>query len=353
MNGMDVIAFTDHRSHEAGRAPEERAWPDTHFRAMGSDFGLWLDADPVAARQAFRQARTIVDGLEQRMSRFLPDSELNRLNRAAGRPVTVSPELYDVIHRAVDMACRTHGLFDPTLLDDLKRAGYDRSLDQLGTDRGLPTPPPPDRVQRAWEGIALRPDDMTVTLPAGAGLDLGGIGKGYTAQVVADFLGKVGPCLVDAGGDLVAGEAPRGCDGWPVSVAAPFQGEGSPERDILGLWLHDAALTTSGVDRRRWVRDGQVYHHLLDPLTGTPASSGLITVSVEHPNGPTAEALATAALVAGADRGANLIEAAGGGGLLVTETGQYHLAGTWKHNVQWQLPVIGVQNEKEVTYYGY
>jgi len=208
-------------------------------------------------------------------------------------------------------------------------------------------------MQRGWEKIAFTPDPMTVSLPVGVQIDLGGIGKGYTAQVVADFLGQIGPCLVDAGGDIVAGDAPGGYDGWPVSVAAPFLGEGSPERDILGLWLHNAALTTSGVDRRRWVRAGQTYHHLIDPLTRNPSSSGLITVSVWHEDGPTAEALATAALIAGVSAGVDLIESAGAGGLLVTETGQYHLAGTLKQNAQWQIPVIGVQNDNGVTYYGY
>ena len=351
---MEASTFADHRpSGEGGPMNEMADWPGTRFRAMGSEFGLWLDADQHVAERAFSRAVAMIDELEQRMSRFLPESELNHLNGSSGRPVIVSPGLYEAIHLAVEMARQTEGFFDPTLLEDLNRVGYDRTLDQMEVDGRAVPAPPRGRVRRGWERITFVPESMTITLPAGVKVDLGGIGKGYTAQKIAEFLGQMGPCLVDAGGDIVAGEAPRGWDGWPVAVEAPFQGLDSPERDILGLWLHDAALTTSGVDRRHWMRGGQVYHHLIDPLTGIPSSSGLITVSVWHKDGPTAEALATAALVAGVSEGIGLIETAGAGGLLVTDTGQYHLAGTLKENPLWQVPVIGVQKKSGVTYYGY
>jgi thiamine biosynthesis lipoprotein len=327
-------------------------WPSISFRAMGSDFGLWLDADPTLAGREFTQAVAMIDGLEQRMSRFRATSELNRLNESNGHPVAVSPTLYEVVRRAVEMARQTKGFFDPTLLEDLSRAGYDRSLDQIKRNGDALPSPNPNRIRRGWEGIAFCPDPMTIALPEGVRLDLGGIGKGYTAQVVADFLGKTGPCLVDAGGDIVAGDAPDGYAGWPVTIAAPLHGLNSPEGDLLGLWLRNAALATSGVDRRRWVRAGRTYHHLIDPLTGSPASSGLITVSVLHEEGHSAEALATAALVAGLAAGIDLIEAAGAGGLLVTDDGQYYLAGTLKQDGLWQLPVIGIQNDYGVAYYG-
>jgi len=328
-------------------------WPSISFRAMGSDFGLWLDADPVLAGGAFDRAVAMIDTLEKRMSRFIAASELTQLNESNGRPAAVSPGLYEVVRRAVEMARQTRGFFDPTLLEDLSRAGYDRSLDRLEPDGGALPAPIPNRVRRGWEGIDFSPDPPTITLPEGVRLDLGGIGKGYTAQVIANFLGEYGPCLVNAGGDIVAGEAPDGYAGWPVTVAAPLHGLDSPEGDILGLWLRNAALATSGVDRRRWLRAGQTYHHLIDPLTGLPASSGLITVSVLHEDGPHAEALATAALVAGVAEGIDLIEAAGAGGLLVTDEGHYHLAGALGQDGLWQLPVVGVQDEDGVAYYEY
>jgi thiamine biosynthesis lipoprotein len=328
-------------------------WPSISFRAMGSDFGLWLDADPAQADRAFDQAVAMIDSLEQRMSRFIATSELNRLNESNGRPVVVSSELYEVVRRAVEMARQTRGFFDPTLLEDLSRVGYDRSLDQLEPDGGALPAPIANRVRRGWERIDFSPDPPTITLPEGVKIDLGGIGKGYTAQLIAGFLGEYGPCLVNAGGDIVAGEAPDGYAGWPVTIAAPLRGLGGPEGDLLGLWLHNAALTTSGVDRRRWVRAGRTYHHLIDPLTGLPASSGLVTVSVLHADGARAEALATAALVAGVAQGIDLIEAAGAGALLVTDEGHYHLAGTLKQDALWQLPVISVQDDDGVIYYEY
>ncbi|MGZ8687679.1 MAG: FAD:protein FMN transferase, partial [Gaiellaceae bacterium] len=114
--------------------------------------------------------------------------------------------------------------------------------------------------------------------------DLGGLGKGYAVDRVAESLSVAGPCLVNAGGDI----AIRG-GSWPVGVA-----------DGLTLELSRGGVATSGRDRRRWVRGGREAHHLIDPSTGRPAESDLVRVTVVADSATEAEVLAKAAFL-GAD----------------------------------------------------
>ena len=137
-------------------------------------------------------------------------------------------------------------------------------------------------------------------LPEGGGLDLGGLAKGMTAAQAVSRLAAWGPALVDAGGDLVAGEAPEGYPGWPVAVGAPGE---DPAADVATLWLADAALATSGRDYRRWRQDGAEVHHIIDPRTGRSATTDLMTTSVLAQDAAVAEAWATAALVDGLRQG--------------------------------------------------
>ena len=184
------------------------------------------------------------------MSRFRDDSELSRLNRD-GRIAAASPDLVRVVELALEAREATGGLFDPTVHDAVVAAGYDRTFDAVRPGR--------DRDSRATSrtaaAAASASTGSTIELEPGTRLDLGGIGKGYAVDRVAELLAVVGPCLVNAGGDL----AVRG-GAWPVGVT-----------DELTLELTRGGIATSGRDRRRWLRGGEERHHLIDPSTGRPA----------------------------------------------------------------------------------
>jgi thiamine biosynthesis lipoprotein len=141
-------------------------------------------------------------------------------------------------------------------------------------------------------------------------LDLGGIAKGDTAAQVVHWLNSFGPCLVDAGGDLTAGDAPNGLPGWPVGIAAPW-GSAVGHDDLMRLWLCHQSLATSGIDYRRWQQHGREHHHIIDPRTQLPAVTDLLTVSVLTDEATTAEAWATAMLVAGSDASLWLLQERG------------------------------------------
>jgi thiamine biosynthesis lipoprotein len=249
------------------------------FRAMGTDVEVLLAAEPGdrVAERVLDDAAVEFERLEQVMSRFRVDSELSALNRESC-VTKASPDLVRVVELALEARAATGGLFDPTTLDAVVAAGYDRPYDALAPDA-----PASARVSHCCGG-EVRVEGSTIELDPGVHLDLGGIGKGYAADRVADLLAAVGPCLVNAGGDL----AVRG-GAWPVGVT-----------DELTLELRHGGMATSGRDRRRWRRGGEERHHLIDPATGRPATGAPIRVTVVASSATAAEIAATAAFLGGA-----------------------------------------------------
>jgi thiamine biosynthesis lipoprotein len=236
---------------------------------------LWLAAPdgPLATRQ-LREARTFFEAAEARLSRFRPTSELSRLNARAGQRVEVSPLLWDVIVLARQTASQTGGLYDPSVLEALEAAGYDRPFQQIVDDAGASRAPAPTVGQ--WRAIQLDPATRSVQVPPGLRLDLAGVAKTWVAERAADLLARSGDCLVDAGGDLATRGAAPGQAGWPIGVADPCQ----PDRDLARLLLSQRGVATSGLDHRRWRRNGRLVHHLIDPRVGEPARTDLLSATV-------------------------------------------------------------------------
>ncbi len=234
----------------------QKNWLQHSFRAMGSQINLWLETcSQMDAEAAFADVEILFEKNEQALSRFRVDSELSQLNANTGCWQSVSPLFWQVLLMALGMSAVTNGRFDPTVLHALEEAGYDVSFGML--DTAVSNPEFFTSGSTNWTHIQLDPQRQAVWLPPGVGLDFGGIAKGYTAQQAVDILNEYGPCLVDAGGDLVAGVAPLMKPGWPVAIASPWM----PENDLFQLWLADEAMATSGIDYRRWERNGRFAHH--------------------------------------------------------------------------------------------
>jgi FAD:protein FMN transferase len=277
------------------------------FVAMGTEIEVLVDADDTAAlsgaEEEFRR-------LEALLSRFRPDSELSRLNEAG--ELDVGPELLELAERAVDARTRTGGRFDPTVHDAVVAAGYDRSF-ELVARYG-----PGDEAEAPRTGGRVEVDRKSgrVMLEPGYKLDLGGIAKGWAADRVAARLGETGPALVNAGGDI----ATTGPREWPIAVERP---KGPP----ITLGLAKGGLATTGRDRRSWTREGRPQHHIVDPTTGRPAHTQLLTVTVAAESATEAEVLATSLLLAGSsERALREADAAGIAAVLVRD-GDVQLTG--------------------------
>ncbi len=229
---------------------------------------------------------------EARFSRFLPDSELSQLNRSAGRWLRPSAEMLQVLTLAQQMHDETGGLFNPGVLPALEWSGYDRSFELLPADR------PASRIALlSAAGIeALQVVGERVRLSIGCRLDLGGIVKGWTADRAADALSDLGPTLVDLGGDMaVRGRPPGGA--WQVGVESPD----ANSTVATMLAVQEGGVATSGTVRRRWRAGQAVLHHIIDPRTGTPASSDVVQAVARATSAVRADVWAKTAVILGRD----------------------------------------------------
>jgi thiamine biosynthesis lipoprotein len=285
---------------------------------MGSEIHLLTPTR--SAGEAAQAVEGLFEEWESALSRFRPESELSRLNARAGTAVTVGPILLAAIEASLEAARATGGLFDPTLRDELVRLGYDRSFEEVGDAPAASGRP---RGGGAWRSTVVDRSAGTVALPAGSGLDVGGIAKGMAVDASLELLRSLGieTALVSAGGDLAVLGLPPGARAWGVLVG------NDPERRVVPLVR--GALATSGITKRHW-RQGDVQrHHLVDPKTGEPAATGLREVTVAGGSCRVAEVGATAAFVAGPRVGPALLGRLGLAGLLVTEAGAQIRAGRW------------------------
>jgi thiamine biosynthesis lipoprotein ApbE len=214
---------------------------DHRFASMGCEIvvGGGSPAERYAIERLFAEREAV-------FSRFIPQSELNRVNASAGRIVLVSPLFADTLGVALHAAEDTHGVVEPTLGAALESAGYTRDSPLLAAD---PQPPGPAR-----EPSSVLVLGRLVGLRPGVKLDLNGVVKSLAVDDALALLSDAG--FVSAGGDLAA----RG----EIVVALPGGGSVS---------LRKGALATSGTTKRWWLRGGQVQHHLIDARTGLPAAS--------------------------------------------------------------------------------
>jgi thiamine biosynthesis lipoprotein len=256
------------------------------------------------------------------------DQPAERTRRNARRGVTVNlrPRRRGVGRVAGD------GVFDPLLLTRLVDLGYDRDFAAIRNDADALALSPAATTTSArrmsdWHRpptgrVRLDPLVRAITLPPGTAFDPGGIGKGYAADQIATQLISAGArgVMVDLGGDIrFAGRPVNTYEAdWTVRVGSPFDADDPP---LAELRLAAGAVATSTSCRRHWSRDGERRHHLLDPRTGQPASTGLASVTVVAAGARWAEVFAKTVFVLGARAGGECLAAAGLTGLAVTDEG--------------------------------
>ena len=261
------------------------------FRAMGTECVVAATARPreeARARRALAAGRREVETCERVLSRFLPESDLSRLNRACGRWTVVDARLLAALRVALHFRNETNGAFDPTILPALVAAGYDRSFEQLDGRGATGTGSSPAAALVELDAATSR-----ARLEPGAAVDLGGLGKGLAASraigAMREAWAELPGALVDLGGDIsVWGATPEGGP-WRLTVADPR----APGHDLGTLEIDGGAVATSGRDQRRFGPGGKL-HHLIDPATGAPARSGPLAVTVVGSEGAEVEAYSTA-----------------------------------------------------------
>lgn len=270
--------------------------------------------------------------LEKLLSCFIYGSEISRINRSAGMKYErLSNDTYEVLSRAVEFSNDCQGLFDVTIgpLVALWNNGKEASR-----------PPDASRIRRIlplvdYTGLLLDPREKTAGLQRmGQSIDLGGIGKGFAGDKFLEVFRKYGisSAFTNIGGNVVAlGAKPDGSP-WRVGIQHPRQ-----ENGLIGLVsVVDKAVVTSG-DYQRYFIDssGRRHHHILDPSTGYPAESGLVSVTIIADSSTTADALSTLLFVAGMEKGLALLRRfSGAEAILVDRDLQVHITAGLKECFQ-------------------
>ncbi len=264
------------------------------FRAMGCQIFAAIDSpSPPESLAALPQ---LFEQWENHLSRFRPDSELNRINRAKGARNTVSPVFADVLDCAIAAEKLSGGLVTPLLLDALLSAGYDRDFSLLMPHNSFASSELLG-VAPQLEEIDWNPRTSSLWLPPDVHLDLGGVAKGWAAHQAAKGLASFGPALVNGQGDIAV-TAPR-TDGspWQIGISNPF----SPQENIAVLHISGGGVATSGRDRRAWMQNGIPVHHIIDPRTGFPAQTDVLTATAIAPTVMQAETVAKTLLILGSE----------------------------------------------------
>jgi thiamine biosynthesis lipoprotein len=238
-----------------------------------------------------------LEAIDRTCSRFRHDSDLSRLNEAAGAWTEVDELLIEAVGVALRAARVTDGLVDPTVGEAMLGIGYDRDFSQVAPD-GPALPPAPSWLSTfGWRSVELRLERRAIRIPRGVRLDLGSSAKALAADSAAAAAAGSAGCgvLVSLGGDVATGgDPPDG--GWPIGIAEDHAGTPEPGETIS---ITSGGLATSSTTVRRWSRGGVPVHHIVDPRTGLPAREVWRTVSVCAATCVDANTASTGAVVLG------------------------------------------------------
>lgn len=275
----------------------------TTFRAMGCQMMAALDKSSHQVQNRLDKVAGWFEIWEQTLSRFRADSELSQVNQSDGSIQVVNPIFWEVFLLSLEIARRSSGLVSPLILDALLEAGYSQSFELLtpsssaiSLNSGAPIP--------ELDVISWDAKSHAIQLPPELRLDFGGVAKGWAAHKAMNKLKVYGPALVDAGGDIAISGLREGGLPWPVAIADPHH----PGEELALLKVGRGGVATSGTDYRRWKAGGRWRHHIIDPRTGLPAETDLISVTAIAPTVVDAEMAAKVILILGSQQGLDWLE---------------------------------------------
>lgn len=247
------------------------------------------------------QCFTHCEELENLLSRTIPTSDISRINAADGAPVVVSDTTIELLKQGIYYGQLTDGAFDITIAPLSDVWNFKENMGELPSD---------DTITEALSHVSYKTiqiDGNTVTLTdPQAAIDLGGIAKGYIADVLKEFLKSKGvqSALIDLGGNIVTlGTKPDGT-AFQIGIKKPFD----TKEVITSVSASDLSVVTSGSYERYFEVDGVKYHHILDTKSGYPSSTGLLSVTILSKKSIEGDALSTSCFALGLEKGRSLID---------------------------------------------
>lgn len=311
--------------------------PKDMFEAEGFAMGTVISQKVYGAngQTAIDETMKKIKDLEALLTINAPGGDINKLNENAGKNnVELNPETVKIIKKAQQVSVLSNGAFDITIGPVVKSWG-------IGTpDEHIP---PAEELQKLLPLVNYKDvyvDENSASLKkAGQMVDLGGIAKGYAGDVALDIYKKNGiqSAFINIGGNVVTlGNKPDGSQ-WRVGIRNP-RPSGDQGGEIVGtVSVTGKAVVTAGDDQRYFEKDGQRYHHILDPHTGYPAKSDLMSVTLITDSSFDADALDTAVFILGLEKGKELIRKYGGiEAVFITTDKKIYVTEGLKENFQFQ-----------------
>ena len=245
-------------------------------KALGSEVTLSLvvetwEQGEILCAQLWQQ----IDEFERRFSRFQPESELSLFNQKSGSWTPISSQFFDLLHTAQAYSQATDGLYTPFILPALQKAGYKGSWPL--TSQLKPASDLSERVLSQIDQLELA--DLSARIPKNSAIEFGGIGKGYLLdQLAASLTSQVRGYWLSLGGDILCKGHDQAGQNWSIGIAHATNGS------IIGTVTNPTgeplAIATSGITKRKGMYAGEEWHHLIDPRTGKPAQTNLLTATV-------------------------------------------------------------------------
>ncbi|GAB6099092.1 FAD:protein FMN transferase [Halanaerocella petrolearia] len=281
--------------------------------------------------QIIKESFSIIEDLEEKMSSRIRESEINQVNKAAGREkVKVSDDTYQVLKKSLEYARLTKGAFDPTIGPLVELWGIGTKEAKVPKKNKIKT----ELALVDYNKVKLFPESNEIFLAqADMILDVGGIAKGYAADKIIELWKEKGvkSGFISLGGNVsVLGSKTDGT-AWKVGIQDPKQ----PRGDVMAtIKVKDKTVVTSGNYERYFMKDGVRYHHILNPQTGRPARKGIISSTIVTDNSFDADTLSTAIYVLGIKKGLKLIrELSQVEALVITDDQQLYLTPGLKEKV--------------------
>lgn len=279
-----------------GKKPVENKQDSRSFFAMDTYMTVTVYGEDTKA--ALDKAEEKVAELERLWSVTDENSEIYAVNHSDGNSVSVSLETSELLGFSLDISAMTDGALDCTMYPVLTEWGFTTGDYKIPSDENIAELLEKTGYQK------IRLDGRSVTVPENMQIDLGAVGKGYTGDLLAETLKENGisSALLDLGGNIqTIGKKSDGSN-WKLGLRSPFD-----EGTFAVLEVSDCAVITSGGYERYFVGDdGETYWHILDPKTGKPAQSGLVSATIIGKEGRLCDALSTSVFVMGLDKAENL-----------------------------------------------
>lgn len=298
------------------------------FRAMGSRINAIWDCATTPPPAEWHTLPALFEEWEQVLSRFRPDSELSRLNQHGGKPTQVSKTLAEVLNTTQWAATYSEGMVLPTLLPQLEATGYTQDFKAMvANPAAIKNSAPPPQHHRGE--FSIEPEAGLVTLPVGVRVDVGGVAKGWAADKLAARFGTEAPVLIEVGGDIAVRGLRADGSPWAIAVSNPLASEDAPP--VALALLTGGGIATSGRDYRQWRVGVQTFHHIIDPRTGVPADTDVLTATVIAPSTLEAEVAAKVVLIRGSHAGLQWVEERPSlAALVICANGHVNISERWK-----------------------